>query len=52
MDVWDNLMIRVCKSESVTLSKLRRVFARRCALKPEHVRKLPGYMAHSKFNRT
>ena len=38
LDVWECLMIRACKSNSEPVSRLKRVFAKRCALKAKHVK--------------
>lgn len=37
LDVWDSLMVRACKIQEPSMGRFRRVFARRCALKLEHV---------------
>lgn len=38
LDVWECLMIRACKSNSEPVSRLKRVFAKRCGLKTKHVK--------------
>jgi hypothetical protein len=37
MDIYDNLTVRVCKNSKPTLKKLRKVFAMRCYVYPQHV---------------
>lgn len=37
LDVWDSLMVRACKCNRPTLGRFRRIMARRCALRLEHV---------------
>ena len=38
LDVWECLMIRACKSNNEPVSRLKKVFAKRCALKEKHVK--------------
>lgn len=37
LDVWDTLMIRACKINRPSLGRFRRIMARRCGLRLEHV---------------
>lgn len=38
LDVWENLMIRACKSLNKTEYRLRRIFGKRCALRADDVK--------------
>ena len=38
LNAWECLMIRACKSNSEPVSRLKKVFAKRCGLKEKHVK--------------